>query len=108
MPNESLYEQNHLAGGAGPAAAKTVPSEDAPWRYYPQFDHALGVEQPAVIEKAVKTCRALNDVLQSGSEPEKARARAGLTAYGRALELYRKLADRRDQLVAATEQQKSL
>jgi hypothetical protein len=107
MANDSQYEQNQAAGGAGPAAAKTVPSEDVPWRYYPQFDHALGVERPAVLEKAEKTCRTLNDVLQSGSEPEKARARVGLTAYGRALELYRKLADRRDQLIAGAEQQKS-
>ena len=72
--------------------------QDIGWRQFPKIEELLGSENTAsLMTKVEKTCRQLNDVLQSGSDSEKARARQALTAYGRSLDLLRLLTEMRDQ-----------
>jgi hypothetical protein len=71
--------------------------DDIGWRQFPEFEKLLASEEPApLLAKVEKTCRQLNDVLQSGSEGDQARARAAMDAYGRSLDLLRILTEARD------------
>ena len=73
--------------------------EDSAWREFPQFEKVLGSETPpAVMEKIEKTCRQLDEIIQSGSAADKARAKAGMTAYGRTLDLLKKIGGLREQM----------
>jgi len=73
-------------------------AQDIGWRQFPKFEELLGSETTApLMSKIEKTCRQLNDVLQSGSDAEKARARQAITAYGRSVDLLRLLTEMRDQ-----------
>ena len=80
---------------------KMPATNDAPdigWRQFPKFEELLGSESTApFLSKVEKTCRQLDDVLHSGSDADKARARQAITAYGRSLDLLRLLSDMRDQ-----------
>ncbi len=79
---------------AQPAA--TV-AEDAGWRKFPVFEDLLTREEPApLFAKVEKTCRQLQELIQSGSGGDKARAQAAMTAYGRSLDLLRLLTEMRD------------
>jgi hypothetical protein len=73
-------------------------NDDAGWRSFPQFERMLGTEDGAatLLEQAEKTCRHLNDILHSGSPPDKVRAQLAMTAYGRSLDLLHLLAEIRD------------
>lgn len=82
---------------------KTVPKsqapakEDAEWRQFPEIEKALFSEAPApLLAKVEKTCRQLNEVIQGGSDADKGRATAAMTAYGRSLDLLRQLTEVRD------------
>jgi hypothetical protein len=76
--------------------------DDVGWRSFPEFERILSSEEPAaLLAKVEKTCRQLHDVMQSGSEADKARAKAAMTAYGRSLDLLRILTDVRDKAAAA-------
>jgi len=80
-----------------PASAK----EDTSWYQFPKFEEILSGEAPApLLAKVEKTCRLLNDVIQSGSEADKARAQSAMTAYGRSLDLLRQLTQLRDRVAA--------
>lgn len=71
--------------------------DDIAWRHFPEFEKILSNEAPSPLMTNVeKTCRQLNDVLQAGSENDKERARAAMTAYGRSLDLLRQLTEIRD------------
>lgn len=71
--------------------------DDIGWRHFPEFEKILSNEEPSpLLAKVEKTCRQLNDVLQTGSENDKERARAAMTAYGRSLDLLRQLTEMRD------------
>jgi hypothetical protein len=71
--------------------------DDAGWREFPEFEELLSSEAPApLLAKVEKTCRQLNELLQSGSEADRTRAKQAITAYGRSLDLLRLLADMRD------------
>jgi hypothetical protein len=83
------------------AAAQTAPAD---WRRYPHLDQALLTEEPAVLAQIEKTCRALDGLQQTGSTAEKHRAATALAAYGRALELYHDLVERRDRALAEPQQ----
>ena len=83
------------------AAAQAAPVD---WRCYPHLDEALLSEEPPVLASIEKTCRALDRLRRSGSPAEKQRAGAGLAAYVRALELYQDLVERRDRLLAESQQ----
>lgn len=83
------------------STAKKIPAadtkDDIAWRHFPEFETLLGSqESPPLLMKVEKTCRQLNDVLESGAEVDKARARAAMTAYGRSLDLLRFLTEMRD------------
>lgn len=79
---------------AQPASGK---SDEVGWRHFPEFEQLLGSEEPVpLLARVEKTCRQLNDVLQSGSEADKARAKLAMTAYGRSLDLLRLLTEMRD------------
>lgn len=70
---------------------------DIGWRQFPQFEELLSQEKPtALLERVEKTCRQLNDVLETGSAAEKTRAKQAMAAYGRSLDLLRVLTEIRD------------
>lgn len=72
--------------------------DDVEWRHFPVFEEVLGCQQPPapLLAKVEKTCRQLNDMIQSGSDADKARAQNAMTAYGRSLDLLRLLTEVRD------------
>jgi hypothetical protein len=71
--------------------------EDVGWRHFPEFEQILSLEEaPPWLAKVEKTCRQLNDILQSGSAADKVRAQQAMTAYGRSLDLLRLLTEMRD------------
>lgn len=77
-------------------AAAAAKLNDAAWRSFPQFEETFkadGLKQ--ICGKIEKTCRQLDQITQSGSTREKARARSAMRAYGRTLELLRKLEELR-------------
>jgi hypothetical protein len=79
--------------------AKAAPpaGADVDWRQFPLFEEILGHAEPSpLLAKVERTCRQLDNVLQSGSEPDKSRARLAMTAYGRSLDLLRALTELRD------------
>ena len=86
------------------AARATPPAslrEDTSWYKFPKFEEILSSEAPPpLLAKVEKTCRQLNDVIQSGSEADKARAQSAMTAYGRSLDLLRQLTELRDKAAA--------
>jgi len=48
--------------------AAAAPAEDIGWRHFPEFEKLLTAEAPpALLAKIEKTCRQLNEVVQSGS-----------------------------------------
>ncbi len=70
------------------------PKNDAQidWRKFPQFEQVFTEAAfDPFLAKMEKTCEALREVAASGDKGEVARARAGLAAYGRALELTREV-----------------
>jgi len=72
-------------------------ADDIEWRHFPVFEETLTAEPPApLLVKVEKTCRLLNELMISGSEAEKVRAKSAMTAYGRSLDLLRLLAEVRD------------
>jgi len=72
-------------------------SEDIGWRQFPMFEELLGHDVPSpLLAKVESTCRQLDNMLKSGSEPDKSRARLAMTAYGRSLDLLRGLTEFRD------------
>jgi hypothetical protein len=77
------------------AAAQRHPETD--WRRFPQFEQSFASSEAMAdtIAKIEKTCRSLEQFRQSGTAREKARAQSAMRAYGRTLELVRKLDDLR-------------
>ncbi len=91
------------------SVAKVQPATEQPtdagWRQFSVFEEILGSESPApLLAKVEATCRQLHEVLQSGSEANKARAQAAMTAYGRSLDLLRLLTEVRDRAIEQQEQ----
>ncbi|HVP50606.1 MAG TPA: hypothetical protein VMT05_00725 [Terriglobales bacterium] len=75
--------------------------DDIGWRQFPVFEQVLTSEEPpALLAQVEKTCRQLHALTQSGSEADKARAQAAMTAYGRSLDLLRLIGDTRDKAAA--------
>jgi hypothetical protein len=71
--------------------------DDVGWRHFPKFEQLLSSEEPApLLAKVEKTCRQLNDIIKSGSETDRVRAKLAMTAYGRSLDLLRLLTEMRD------------
>ncbi|HWR49882.1 MAG TPA: hypothetical protein VN428_02175 [Bryobacteraceae bacterium] len=81
-------------------AAAAAQAKDAPWRVYPSIDKALESEEPAVMARIEKTCRELDRIARTGHGRESERAKAALTAYGRALDLFRRLVELRDKAIS--------
>lgn len=79
------------------AAAQRLPQTD--WRHFPQFEQSLATAETTkeMLAKIEKTCRQLEVFRKNGTVREKARAQSAMRAYGRALELIRKLDDLRSQ-----------
>jgi hypothetical protein len=74
--------------------------DDVGWRHFPEFEQLLGSEEPPpLLAKVEKTCRQLNEVLQSGTGADKERAKLAMTGYGRSLDLLRLLTEMRDKAV---------
>jgi hypothetical protein len=85
---------------AGGQAAAPVHAKDGPWREYPAIDKALESDDPPVMPKIEKTCRELDRIAGAGNSRDAERAKAALVAYGRALDLFRRLTDLRDKAIA--------
>jgi hypothetical protein len=76
--------------------------DEVGWRHFPQFEMLLSSEEPPpLLGKVEKTCRILDDILKSGSDADKARAKAAMTAFGRSLDLLRALTEMRDKTLKA-------
>jgi len=84
-------------GPAAPAAGL----QDAPWRQYPHLDAAIEIGNSPVVAAIERTWNEIVRLTQSGTAREQERARAVMTAYGRVLELYRRLVELRDQAPGA-------
>ena len=83
------------------AETATPEKDDIGWRHFPVFEQLLTSEEPpALLAKVERTCRQLHEVIQSGSDADKVRAQAAMTAYGRSLDLMRLLAEMRDKAAA--------
>lgn len=79
--------------------AQSHESEDIAWRHFPQFEKFLEAEHsPLMLKRIEKTCKQLDEFIQSGSTQEKSRAQAAMAAYGRTLELWRQLSELRDKI----------
>jgi hypothetical protein len=66
-------------------------------RHFPQLEKVFDSGQMTpMLEKIQSTCKLLDGVIQNGTAEEKLRAQAAMTAYGRALELFRQLAELRE------------
>lgn len=78
-----------------------ISMDDVGWRKFPQFEKLLSTDDPSpLLGKVEKTCRQLDAMIKSGSETEKQRAKAAMTAYGRSLDLFRTLGEERDKALA--------
>jgi hypothetical protein len=83
-------------------------NDDVSWRKFPEFEEVLSSEKPTdLMPKIEKTLRQLKDVLQSGSDSDKSRAKRAMNAYGRSLDLLRSLTEMRDKAAVATSEPKS-
>jgi hypothetical protein len=72
-------------------------ADDKDPRHFPQFEKVFDSGQMTpMLEKIQSTCSQLDGVIQNGTAEEKLRAQAAMTAYGRALELFRQLAELRE------------
>jgi len=71
--------------------------QDAPWRQYPHLDAALEIGNSPVIAQIERTWNEAVRLSQSGTAREQERARTVTTAYGRVLELYRRLVELRNE-----------
>lgn len=77
-------------------------------RKFPEFEELLSSEKPTdLMPKIEKTLRQLKDVLQSGPDSDKIRAKRAMNAYGRSLDLLRTLTEMRDKAAVATSGSKS-
>ena len=76
--------------------------DDVGWRHFPQFEKLLSSEEPPpLLDRIEKTCRQLDGLISSGSDADKARAHAAMTAFGRSLDLFRLLTEMRDKTLKA-------
>jgi hypothetical protein len=71
--------------------------QDAPWRHYPHLDAAIELGNFPVIAQIERTWNEAVRLSQSGTAREQERARTVTTAYGRVLELYRRLVELRNE-----------
>jgi hypothetical protein len=90
---ETVHEAPEVAPDSPP---------DAPWRQYPHLDAAIEAGNFPVIVQIERTWNEVVRLSQSGTEREQERARAVMTAYGRVLELYRRLIELRGQARGAS------
>ena len=71
-------------------------AEDENWRRFPEFEKILERGQSGVTFARIEhTCSKLGHVINNGSDEEKARAQAVMTAYDRTLLLIQQLAELR-------------
>jgi hypothetical protein len=93
------------SGGAFAGAAGS--SSDAAWRRYPHLDRTLETGTPTVLASIEKTCRELERLIQAGTDRDRERARRALVAYQRALELYHRLTDLREEALTTASNMRS-
>ena len=78
--------------------------DQANWRVFPQFEALLATVSPELLGKIETTCRQLDALAQNGTAQEKERAQSALAAYARTLELYKRLAELRNDAAAGQTQ----
>lgn len=72
-------------------------TEEQVWRSFPQFEKAVDGDAQALIAKIEKTVRRLDEFVRTGDAAEQTRAKAAMAAYGRTMDLYRKLLEMKAQ-----------
>jgi hypothetical protein len=72
-------------------------SLEAPWRQYPHLDAVIAIGNFPVIAQIERTWNEAVRLSQSGTARDQERARTVMAAYGRVLELYRRLVELREQ-----------
>jgi hypothetical protein len=85
-------------------AAAAAKLNDVAWRHFPQFEETFkgegGLQQ--ICQKIERTCKELDQTIQSGSAREKARAKAAMQAYGLTMELLRQIRDLKEKQEAGS------
>ena len=76
------------------------PAKTMEWPTYPTVERVLREDSQALFARMEKTCRRLEEFAQSGTPQEQNRARAGMAAYGRTMELLRKLTEEANKVAA--------
>jgi len=74
--------------------------QDAQWRQYPRLDADIEIGNSPVIAQIERTWNEAVRLSESGTGREQERARTVATAYGRVLELYRRLLGLRNQALS--------
>ena len=97
MNEETRLKTPAAARSTDSSTATAAKADEAPWRRYPHLDAAIETKTPAVLASMEKTRMSIDRLARTGTEREKERARTALAAYARALELYRHLAELRDE-----------
>jgi hypothetical protein len=91
MRKETSTTQEGLAVGQ-------TGSQETPWRQYPHLDAVIEIGNFPVIAQIERTWNEAVRLSQSGTVREQERARTVMAAYGRVLELYRRLVELREQV----------
>lgn len=69
------------------------PANPMEWPPYPALERVLREDAQGLFERMEKTCRRLEEFAKSGTPQEQNRARAAMAAYGRTMDLLRRLSE---------------
>lgn len=67
------------------------PQNELAWRVFPTIEKVFAADLDGFLERSKQTCGELNEIIESGSPREAARARSAMAAYGKTLELLQEL-----------------
>jgi hypothetical protein len=75
-----------------PDAPAAAGKADPNWRHFPTIEKLFeSGTLPAFLQQAEATCRQLDELIDSDSPRDAARARAAMAGYGKALEVLQEL-----------------
>jgi hypothetical protein len=69
---------------------------DQSWRVFPAVEKIFAADMEGFLGRSKQTCGELNEIIESGSPRDAARARSAMAAYGKTLELLQELRQRMD------------
>lgn len=68
------------------------------WPRYPTLERVLQDDAQGLFERMEKTCRRLEEFVKAGTPQEQNRARSAMAAYGRTMQLLRRLTEEAEKL----------